>query len=257
MIEFEWPVVPISTPQKLDVRDEDILNCGMYRLCNCTRAGGGYDPFPRLVESRFGFSNYNIQFVVQLRGCVLNCPYCYVTKEGVWGKSVPIRTSDIISDFQSSGTKVFHLMGGSPALYIGRWGDIISKLKEFPDVVFHSDMLLMECDYSAKTLDEIFVGNSLYAINIKGTDPEEFLINTSTRLTSEMTSRFWNNLDVIVHADLQKHWYFTFTNCNENGVDRFLDMIKTRYPYELISLSLQEVVKIPIKQYKALGYEKV
>ena len=29
--------------------------------------------------------DWRYQFVVQLRGCVLNCPYCYVTQDGVWG----------------------------------------------------------------------------------------------------------------------------------------------------------------------------
>ena len=82
---IEWPVVPVCKAQRKDVRPEDILHGGLFRLCDTYRGGGGYDQFNAIYEKCFGKKVNPTQFVVQLKGCPLNCDYCYVTNEGVSG----------------------------------------------------------------------------------------------------------------------------------------------------------------------------
>jgi len=97
---FKWPVVPLCRAQLQDVSPIDILNDGLYRKCNTYKGGGGYDKFPAIFERRFGPApNLHDQFVVQLAGCPLRCPYCYVTEAGVHGKSRRISTNSLVAAF--------------------------------------------------------------------------------------------------------------------------------------------------------------
>ncbi len=84
---MDWKVVPLSEGQLQDVNPKDILEDGLYRMCNSYKGGGGYDKFPDFVQHfyRLEKDKYSKQFIVQLFGCNLDCPYCYVTREGVWG----------------------------------------------------------------------------------------------------------------------------------------------------------------------------
>ena len=107
----KWKVVPLSLNQLRDVRKEDVLEDGIFRKCDTYRGGGGYDQFPIICEKRLGERRHH-QFVVQLFGCNLDCPYCYVTREGVWGEPIQITTEQLVQAFQRSVQEVFHLMGG-------------------------------------------------------------------------------------------------------------------------------------------------
>ena len=118
----KWPVVPLCKNQLKDVRPEDVLNNGLYRKCDIYRGGGGYDQFNKIWEKRKGYRISPKQFVVQLAGCPLHCPYCYVTPDGINGKVVFKTTDEILTDYKDSNLQVFHLMGGAPALYLSHWG---------------------------------------------------------------------------------------------------------------------------------------
>lgn len=208
-----WPVVPLSEGQLLDVRPEDVLNDGLYRKCDTYRGGGGYDQFPIICERRLG-KRLHRQFVVQLRGCNLDCPYCYVTRAGVWGQPVKVMTNHLVEDFIASGQDVFHLMGGAPALHMRKWPELIKRLPK--NTVFHSDIMLSESDYDPNTLREISQPNCLYAIDIKGLTSQDWLQNTRKPLNED---RFWRNWRL-----LQEHHvpsYVTFTGVTHSAVDDF------------------------------------
>ena len=82
---YKWKVCPIQGRQLKDVRKEDLW--ADFRFCNTYRGGGGYDKFPEIAKKR-GMTckgDIGLQFVVQLYGCTLACPYCYVTADGIWG----------------------------------------------------------------------------------------------------------------------------------------------------------------------------
>ena len=199
-----WKIVPISNGQLLDVRPEDILEDGLYRKCLTYRGGGGYDQFPYICESRFG-RRLAHQFIVQLFGCNLDCPYCYVTRAGVWGERVEKSSEDLIRAFVRSGQEVFHLMGGAPAFYIDKWSELIGLLDyNCPEAVFHSDLMLTERVYKPEVLRDIsfFGDTTLFAVDIKGLGPEEHLRNTRKPF---LEGRFWNNLQKVESAGLNYH----------------------------------------------------
>lgn len=112
---MKWKVCPIQGRQLKDVRKEDLF--GDFRFCNTYRGGGGYDKFPKIAKKR-GFTcrgDMSTQFVVQLYGCNLCCPYCYVTKDGIWG-SYELYTSEQLLGaygraYIARQPGVFHLMG--------------------------------------------------------------------------------------------------------------------------------------------------
>lgn len=239
-LTYNWKVVPICDKQLLDVDSNDVLFSGDFRKCNVYKSGGGYDKFPDMCERRFNIRLSN-QFVVQLFGCPLNCKYCYVTKEGVWGKYKEYTTVELVDFFIESGQEIFHLMGGSPALYIEHWEKIIKLLPSYS--VFHSDLLLVEKDYTEDIIKSIKGHNTLYAVSIKGADSEEFLKNTRAKLNEK---RFFNNLDLIV--DLELDFYITYTGMSRDSIDKFEHMFTKRYGY----FSSIESFSIDIIDYNAI-----
>lgn len=217
-----WRVVPISSFQKLDVREDDLLNDGHFRKCNTYRGGGGYDQFPIICESRLGFRLHH-QFVVQLYGCNLDCPYCYVTRSGVGGNYISYTSEDLIVAFIKSKQEVFHLMGGAPALYLEGWSDIIKRLPQ--DAVFHSDFLLTEKPYDVDVVRELArFPNGLYAINIKGTTPENYRENTRKDLKENL---FWRNLTILVNEGVE--FYLTATNPDMHHYGALIERLKEAF----------------------------
>lgn len=244
-----WKVVPLSKAQLLDVRPEDILGGGLYRLCDTYRGGGGYDQFPDICAKRLGKPAMHRQFVVQLYGCHLDCPYCYVTRAGVWGEPARVSTTRMLNDFDASGARVFHLMGGAPALHMTKWPNLLQRLASRPDVVFHSDLLLTERRYAPSLLSLLAAfPNALYAVDIKGLTNEEHLANTRRPFREEM---FWDNLRAINEAGLQ--YYITFTNVRERNVARFWSMFKRRLP-NAWQLQFRDAFSIGLVDYNAIPF---
>jgi len=227
---YKWKVCPIQGRQLKDVREEDIFHD--FRICDTYRGGGGYDQFPEIVMKRLGpwrlerlRGNIAKQFVVQLRGCHLNCPYCYVTSDGIRGKfSEYTSTKLVMVEFIRANHKyncgVFHLMGGSPALYIEYWHKILDILP--PIFIFHSDMLLTEKVYP--NLSKLRRTNAVYAVNIKGVTDEDYFRNTGHKI---VWRTFWANFDNLVFSGLQ--FYVTFTNPDVKNLDAFKRDIIDRY----------------------------
>jgi len=242
-IKMRWKVVPIQGRQLKDVRGEDIF--GDFRLCETYRGGGGYDQFPRIFKRRtisaLGDTDLGKQFVVQLYGCPLRCPYCYVTEDGVFGRYVEYSTEELIAAFEMSKTNVFHLMGGAPALYLEGWSDIVKQLPDY--AVFHSDLMLIEQRYMFNWLSNINKQNVLLAVNIKGVTQEDFRRNTQRHLDWTL---FWTNLDTVV--DSKVDFYFTFTNPDMEHIDEFKMMVIKRYGNRV----LEDSYIIDLIEYDAL-----
>jgi len=213
-----WKVVPIQGRQLLDVRQEDLF--GDFRLCETYRGGGGYDMFPKICKKRnllpnLDESELSKQFVVQLYGCPLDCHYCYVTHSGVFGKVKHHSTESLIKAFEASGTNVFHLMGGAPALYLEHWSDIVDRLPT--NTIFHSDLMLIEKEYDINWLLRLRRDNVLLAVNIKGVTSEDFYKNTQRRLNWNLLK---NNLAKLIVADV--NFYITFTNPDKTNLSKFM-----------------------------------
>jgi pyruvate-formate lyase-activating enzyme len=224
---YKWKVCPIQGRQLKDVREEDIF--GDFRICDTYRGGGGYDQFPYVAANRMDITQFrgNIgkQFVVQLYGCHLNCPYCYVTSDGVRGKikeytSTALVLVEFLRAYHRYNCGVFHLMGGSPALYIDYWHEILDILP--PIFIFHSDLLLTEKLYP--DLSTLRRPNTLYAVNIKGVTDEDHYRNTGKEINWGI---FWANFDKLVSSGSE--FYITFTNPDLRNLDNFKEEFVNRY----------------------------
>ena len=244
-----WPVMPICEAQLRDVKESDILEGGLYRKCDTYRGGGGYDQFPAIYNRRHHTNlELNNQFVVQLRGCPLRCPYCYVTRAGVEeGKCICVSTDDLITAYINSGCSVFHLMGGAPALYLDHWPEILRGFQgRGIHTVFHSDLLLVEHLYSHDTLEILSVfPDTLYAVSVKGSTAEEFFRNTGQEWNENL---FWENLSRLIEHRIL--FYFTFTNMRAASIERFSDQIQRRFGSKSV---LKDSFAIEIVHYKALN----
>lgn len=241
---YNWKVMHLCDRQLRDINPSDVLNNGLYRRCDTYKGGGGYDKFSEIYKNRTGQTgNYNEQFVVQLKGCPLKCPYCYVTVDGVHNGSYSlISTDQLIKDFSDSKLPVLHLMGGAPALYIDYWKEILEQLDS--QAVFHSDLLLVEGEYSKDVIEDLAgYNNSLYAVSIKGGNAAEFKKNTGIALNEAL---FWRNFDMIVDCGLP--FYLTFTGMTDKSIEHFKDSVEKRYGKHI----LKDSFAIQLIKYEAL-----
>ncbi len=222
----EWKVVPLSKGQLLDINEKDIIykdNIPLYRYCQLYKGGGGYDKFPDLSEKLLG-TRISTQFIVQLYGCDLDCPYCYVTRAGVWGDPVRVSTKDLLYEYMKAGMKVkgtlgFHLMGGAPALQLKYWPELLKELSRIKGKwTFTSDMTLTESDYDTDILDTLakYKNNVLIAVNIKGLSEKEWTNNTRKIWNKK---RFYINYSNLVAHDVP--FYITYTNISEHNKELF------------------------------------
>jgi len=231
---MKFRVCPIQGRQLKDVRKEDIFED--FRICDTYRGGGGYDEFPNIATKR-GLIEKGLrgspgkQLVVQLYGCHLRCPYCYVTKDGIFGSYKKYSSKELLKALTRANKEhnvgVFHLMGGAPALHMDKWGSLINNLPS--GFLFHSDLLLTEGYYRLHHLKDINGSQTLYAVNIKGVTSEDYFINTNKRINWNM---FWNNLDSIVEVGL--NFYLTFTGPDMKYFDRFVNQITERYGRDIM-----------------------
>ncbi len=242
---MKWKVCPIQGRQLKDVRKEDIF--GDFRICDTYRGGGGYDQFPMIAEKRLDLDKFvgnpGCQFVVQLSGCHLNCPYCYVTSDGINGIIEEYTSEYLLLNFYRANFEyncgVFHLMGGSPALYIEHWYEILDILPH--TFIFHSDLLLTEKLYP--NLSKLKRPNALYAVNIKGVTNEDHYANTGKEINWRI---FWINLDQLVFNG--PDFYITFTNPDLRSLDKFKKKLINRYGESI----LKDSFVIDLIKYDAL-----
>ena len=242
---YKWKVCPIQGRQLKDVREEDIW--GDFRICDTYRGGGGYDQFPKIAKRR-GLTckgDMGLQFVVQLYGCPLNCSYCYVTADGIRGEWETWTSLHLLGAygraFIARQPGVFHLMGGAPALYLNHWPELLDKF-DSDEVIFHSDLMLVEGSYNLDALRRSNKGNALYAVNIKGT-PKTFKQNTGRELNEEL---FWSNLDKVVESGI--NFYITITK-PDFDTPAFMESIESRYPNRNV---LEDSFYINLVNYEAL-----
>ena len=247
----EWKVVPLSKGQLLDVRPEHVLANGAFRLCDTYKAGGGYDAFPERARSFFGDGEYGLQFVVQLYGCTLDCPWCYVTRAGVWSTPRLFTSLELVAAFNETKANVFHLMGGAPAMYIHHWPELLEALDRFGKQgwVFHSDLMLVEHEYDPKILETITHPRALYAVSIKGVTHGTFEKNTRRPYPH---SRLWRNLERLERAGVP--YYVTFTNVPEEEREAFWRRYKNEFgELDALAGEMGDVV-IDLIDYEACQY---
>lgn len=202
---MKLPIVPICKNQLLDVKQQDLIENGLYRKCNIYKGGGGYDKFPAICKQIYNIET-DYQFIVQTKGCPFECPYCYVTKQGVNGEAFYLSVEEIVKAFEKSNLNVLHLMGGAPALYIESFKEFILPENK----VFHSDLLLVEKEYKQEHFE--LQSKAIFAVSIKGQTQDEYLENTGKQVDIFFMLQ---NLNVLIKSGV--NFYFTFTGCEIEG----------------------------------------
>lgn len=253
---YHWNVAPICEKQLRDINPEDLLfepteRGYLYRRCNTYKGGGGYDRFESIWRRRHGKSVFcSDQFVVQLSGCPLQCPYCYVTRDGIDVKPVQVTTKEMIQAYRFTKLPVFHLMGGAPAMYFENWEEIIFDMMGIG--IFHSDFLLIEKEYDEKMVEILSKRyrcneSCLFAVSVKGADAEQFKKNTGRDLDETL---FWKNLMKLVRYEMP--FYITFTGMNEDDILKWRKSASKYFSTTDMLWMLQDSYAIELRDYGAL-----
>jgi uncharacterized Fe-S cluster-containing radical SAM superfamily protein len=187
--------------------------------------------------------------VVQLYGCPLDCYYCYVTRDGVFGKYKSYTSRELAAQYYNAylykNAGVFHLMGGAPALYSEYWWEILDELDD--KTIFHSDLLLTEIDYDMNAFRKANRPNALYAIDIKGVSEEDYFRNTKREFPAK---RFWFNFYIAIDSGID--FYLTFTNPDPYQLEIFKERLVARYGDWI----LEDHFVIDLVNYEALDNEE-
>lgn len=246
----KWKVVPLSKGQLLDVSPQDILYKGHFRKCNTYKGGGGYDRFPTIAERNFKESYHHLQFIVQLWGCNLDCPYCYVTRAGIWSTPVSYTSKELVDIFEKTDCSVFHLMGGAPALTMNNWPGLINTLRKRSrkSWIFHSDLMLSEGRYNEDVLRKINDSRALYAVNIKGITPKEYELNTRRPFNESL---MWENISFLERQKIR--YYLTFTNVTKINQATFWTKYSDYFGNKLCAARKIDAFEVNLIQYNALS----
>lgn len=180
-----------------------------FRTCTVLQGdppiSGIGDDVPYRIQKLYGRSiwEWNKHFIVQVAGCPLKCWYCYVDNLKP-DREISIR--DLVQEFSIFFLKVkylnvFHFMGGCPGAYSYLWKDIREELDRvgLGDVVFMSDVILLENLLYGVTPWEDIPHRSIISACLKGTNFQNFKKNTGVDGFAPAAREAWkytNNLQV-------------------------------------------------------------
>ena len=279
MKDVLFPVVPVCDKQLRDVREEDrvyVNGIPIARTCCIEKAGGGYDMFRDIFLSRFGVDSGPDHFIAQVYGCTHDCPWCYVTLDGVWGDAVGLKVRELVNLVHGVNEKrkelneapdtpanrqpmpmikVLHLMGGAPALYLNSWPALYHEILR-SDLIFHSDFLLDEGLYNVHVLEYLANMDKDYEVK---TNLVASAGATATGHVRQLHAVSFKPGKVLTHLQLTNlralyvcglPFYITFTGMKEDEIQaRKQQVLDFGLPEEIFNDSFA----ITLKHYKSLG----
>jgi len=190
------PIAKIGEIQRMDIEKSSgiVFYDDVARICTVVKDENAHDnrgdKSPYRMAELFGGSwkDYNNHFIVQSAGCPLKCPYCYVdnlktdlfmTADELVEKFIEFK-KEVEPKFNIK-LKVFHFMGGAPALYCEFWKELRNSLDNYglKDVILFSDVILVE-NYFSKKKPWKFLNLHHFILTgcLKGTNRENFIKNT-------------------------------------------------------------------------------
>lgn len=194
--KMKVPVAKIGEIQKIDVERSSgiVFHDDIGRICTVVKPDKAFDDrgdkSPYRMAHLFGgdWQDYNHHFIVQAAGCPFRCPYCYVDN---FRTDLRISADQLVERFIEFKKKVepkfkiklkvFHFMGGAPAIYCDFWPELRSALdrKGFKDVVLFSDVILVENHfYKVRPWEYLNLHHFILTGCLKGTNREDFIKNT-------------------------------------------------------------------------------
>jgi uncharacterized Fe-S cluster-containing radical SAM superfamily protein len=218
------PIAALGPLQKIDIEnssgivfyDDDARICTVIKQPESKDERGDKSPFR--MANLFGgnWQDYNNHFIVQVSGCPLSCPYCYVDnlKPDRFYTSKELVNKFIHFKKQFNNINVFHLMGGAPGVFCSVWPDLRSELdlSGSTDVILFSDVIFVEeFFFNKKPWDFLNIKNFLLTGCLKGTNRKNFFDNTKHDL-------FENALNELKHYIDYSNFYLSLINYDENDL---------------------------------------
>lgn len=225
------PISKIGPLQKIDVKKAGRYHDDYGRVCQVIQSKNWHGDLSSLrIAKLFGkhWQHWDKHFVVQVAGCSLKCPYCYVdnlnpdkivtAKELV---SLFFEFSEIVPDLN-----VFHLCGGMPARYPKFWEELRDELNNtgLREVVLLTDTVFVE-----HTIYNVFpwcyIELPYFALVgcLKGTTRQNFFVNTGQNLFDEALKELKCYVE-------HKNFWMSLINYDPLGLAKIFDIV----PFERI-----------------------
>lgn len=219
-IMMKVPIAKIGKIQKIDIERSSgiVFYDDVVRICTVVKDKKAHDnrgdKSPFRMAKIFGgnWQDYNNHFIVQVAGCPLKCPYCYVDNLKA---DLLMTAKELVSRFIkfkketepkfNIKLKVLHFMGGAPAIYCEFWKELRNSLdkKGLKDIILFSDVILVE-NYFFKNKPWKFLKLHHFILTgcLKGTNKDNFIKNTGYDLFQQSLKELKNYLSA-------KNFYLT------------------------------------------------
>ncbi len=229
-------IAKIGKTQQIDVEKSSgiVYHDDVARICTVAKGRGSHDDrgdrSPYRMAELFGgrWEDYNNHFIVQAAGCPLKCPYCYVDNLKA---DLTMGADELVERFISFKAevepkfgiklKVFHFMGGAPAIYCEFWKELRQALDRhnLREVVLFSDVILVEEHFVNKRPWE-FLGLHHFLLTgcLKGTNPQNFRRNTGSDL-------FGQSLKELQHYLPARNFYLTLIGHDQQDLERIYSIV--------------------------------
>lgn len=230
------PIAKIGETQRIDIEKSSgiVFYDDIGRICTVVKGKETFDErgdkSPHRMARLFGgnWKDYNHHFIVQVAGCPLKCPYCYVdnlepdlyfTADGLVDKFIEFKEK-VKAKF---GIKlnVFHFMGGTPGRYAEFWPELRKSLDEkgLKDTILFSDVILVEnYFYKVRPREHLNLHHFLLTGCLKGTNKQNFIKNTGWDL-------FEQSLRELSHYLSAPNFYLTLIAFEENDLENIYRII--------------------------------
>lgn len=227
------PISKIGELQRKDIEDSSgiVLYDDYARICTVVKPNGGIgDRSPYRMAEMFGgeWQDYNNQYVIQVAGCPLDCPYCYVDnlEEDTYWTAVSVVENFLAFRWQfraeyHESLKVLHFMGGAPGIYCAFWPELRAEMDlcGLENVILFTNVILVEwrlrgvLPWHFMTLHNFVVEGCL-----KGTSRKNFIRNTRCDLFEDAVSELREYVPY-------ENFYLTLINYDKDGLSRVYRLI--------------------------------
>lgn len=261
------PISRIGNIQKVDVERSSgiVFHDDIARICTVVKDKHAHDdrgdksPFRMAMLFGGSWEDYNHHFIVQVAGCPLKCPYCYVDNMEV---DTSMSANDLVDRFIkfkeeveskfNIKLKVFHFMGGAPALYCDFWKELRDTLDKrgLKDTILFSDVILVE-EYFVNKKPWEFLNLHHFILTgcLKGTNEENFIKNTGFNLFQQSLKELENYISY-------PNFYLTLIGFDEKNLDGVYKIIP-KERIDFLNIINYEVTKEKMKTRGNLSLKSV
>jgi len=251
------PIAKIGNIQKIDIENSSgiVFYDDVARICTVvtdeSAPDNRGDKVPYRIAETFGgtWQDYNNHFIVQVAGCPLKCPYCYVDNLKA---DLCMSADELVEKFKVFKEKVeerfgikvnvFHFMGGAPAIYCEFWTELRESLDKqgLGEVILFSDVILVE-NYFTKKRPWEFLNLHHFILTgcLKGTNRKNFLKNTGKNL-------FEQSLKELNSYTSAKNFYLTLIGFDETSLEDVYKIV-SKNRIDFLNIINYEVTKIRCK----------